>query len=185
MRWWSVKREAGRMDGAQRMGLKRSGFKPRAQAMARGTSTLKQKTPLSHTSTLKAKVPIKRRPPDLNKPKKRRGGPGLKGRTPTAAEQRFMDLAGQVPCLACMKDGRENKLISLHHVDGRTKPGAHFLVLPLCAQHHQPDDTDPLERVALHGSKKVFGQMYGTERELLAELYSILNFTPPGAAPCP
>lgn len=39
--------------------MKRSGFKPRAQPMARGTSTLKQKTPLSRTSTLKAKAPMK------------------------------------------------------------------------------------------------------------------------------
>lgn len=145
----------------------------------RGTSTLKQKTPLARTSALKAKAPMQRKPADPDKPKKRRGGPGLKGRTPTAAEQRFMDLAGAVPCMACAKDGRENRQISLHHVDGRTKPGAHFLVLPLCGPHHQQDDSDPLERVSLHGAKKVFGQIYGTERELLAELYALLNFSPP------
>jgi hypothetical protein len=155
------------------------GFAPRSTPMARGTATL-ARSPMKRAAKPKAEpaAAVEKRVPAKR-------GRGLKGRPPTAAERAFMDQAGKVPCLACTKDGRENRHVSLHHVDGRTKPGAHFLVLPLCAPHHQPDDTDPLERVALHGSKKVFGQMYGTERELLAELYRMLNFTPPGAAPCP
>jgi hypothetical protein len=147
-------------------GLKRS-------PMARGTATL-ARTPIKRAATPKAApvAEVKQRAP-----KKR--SRGLKGRAPTAAERAFMDRAGQVPCMACTKDGRENRHISLHHVDGRTKPGAHFLVLPLCGPHHQPDDTDPLERVSLHGAKKIFGQMYGTEQQMLAELYALLDFSPP------
>lgn len=149
------------------------GFKPRTAPMSRGTAQLQSKTPMQRTGPIKAKAA-----PSANPAPKKRGR-GLKGRAPTAAERAFMDRAGQVPCLACAKDGRENKAISLHHIDGRTKPGAHFQVLPLCAQHHQQDDTDPLERVSVHGAKKVFGQLYGTEAQLLAELYALLDFSPP------
>lgn len=93
----------------------------------------------------------------------------MKGRPPTAEEQRFMDAIASLGCVACAKDGWENSLISIHHIDGRTKPGAHMLVLPLCAPHHQQDDTDPLRRVSVHGHKAQFVARYGTELELLAE----------------
>lgn len=90
-----------------------------------------------------------------------------------------MDRAGAVPCLACTKDGNYNPAVSLHHPDGRTKPGAHFKVLPLCPPHHQQDDTDTERRISLHGRKKTFTARYGTEAELLAELYTLLDFVPP------
>ena len=100
---------------------------------------------------------------------------GMKGRPPTAEEKRFMDRLGKLPCIACRKDGWENHKISLHHIDGRTKPGAHFLVLPLCGPHHQQDDTDPRRRISLHGRKATFQARYGTERELLAECLDALH----------
>lgn len=156
------------------------GFAPRSTPMARSTSTLKAKQPmqrgqaqLARSGPIKAKESI-----DASATPKKRSR-GLKGRPPTVAERAFMDLAGAVPCMACEKDGRHNPHVSLHHVRGRTAPGAHFLVLPLCGPHHQQDDTDPLERVALHGAKKIFGQLYGTEAQLLAELYALLDFSPP------
>lgn len=150
--------------------MKRSGFKPRTEPMARGTSTLKARAPMNRSAP-----PVRAVRPVSDDPKpKRKPSRGLKGRPPTAAEQRFMDLAGAVPCLACMKDGRINHHISLHHIDGRTKPGAHFLVLPLCPSHHQQDDTDPLQRISLHGAKKRFVERYGTEAELLAELVAMV-----------
>lgn len=150
--------------------MKRSGIKPgkvglKRTSMARGSSTLKAKTPMERSSK-----PIKVNP---GKPKKSRG-PGLKGRAPTAEERRFMDLAGSVPCLACSKDGRENHAISLHHISGRTAPGAHLLVLPLCPAHHQQDDSDPLGRISVHGAKKSFVDRYGSEMDLLAELRALL-----------
>ena len=100
---------------------------------------------------------------------------GMKGRPPTAEESRFMDRMGALPCIACRKDGWTNHAISLHHIDGRTKPGAHFLILPLCAPHHQQDDTDPRGRISLHGRKATFQARYGTERELLAECIEMLE----------
>lgn len=94
---------------------------------------------------------------------------GMKGRTPTVEEQRFMDAIAGLGCIACRKDGIENTFISIHHIQGRTAPGAHFKTLPLCGPHHQQDDTDPMGRVSLHGSREQFEARYGTERELLAE----------------
>jgi len=112
------------------------------------------------------------KPAKLAKPMKSRG---MKGRPPTAEEARFMDKMGKLPCIACLKDGWTNRTISLHHIDGRTKPGAHFLVLPLCGPHHQQDDTDPRGRISLHGRKATFQARYGTERELLAECISMIR----------
>lgn len=100
---------------------------------------------------------------------------GMKGRAPTAAEQRFMNAIAQLGCIACLKDGRANSHISLHHIDGRTKPGAHFLVLPLCAPHHQQDDSDPAQRISVHGWKTRFEAKYGTQVELRDECIALLN----------
>lgn len=91
----------------------------------------------------------------------------MKGRAPNAAERKFMDAIGSLGCLACAIDGRVNPWISLHHIRGRTQPGAHMKVIGLCGPHHQQDDTDPLGRVSLHGRKATFEAMYGTEEELL------------------
>lgn len=154
--------------------MKRSGELKRTTPLARGASTLKQKTPMSRGQGFV----VRARPIDASDPSpapKRKRSRGLKGRPPTAAEKAFMDLAGKIPCLACMIDGRENHHISLHHIDGRTKPGAHFLVLPLCAPHHQQDDTDPQRRVSLHGRKETFTARYGTEAELLQALKNLIG----------
>jgi hypothetical protein len=101
---------------------------------------------------------------------------GMKGRPPTVEEARFMDAIAALGCIACRKDGRENLMVSIHHIDGRTKPGAHFLTLPLCGPHHQQDDTDPRARISLHGRKATFKARYGTERELLAECIELLGY---------
>jgi hypothetical protein len=97
-------------------------------------------------------------------------------RAVTAAEKALWDrLAREVGCIACMKDGRFNDHVSIHHIDGRTKPGCHELVLPLCAPHHQQDDTDVLQRVAVHPNKGAFEKLYGTQLKLLADCLAILN----------
>lgn len=122
------------------------------------------------------------RAPKLLKPAKPMKSRGMKGRPPAADEKRFMDQMGALPCIACLKDGRTNHTISLHHIDGRTKPGAHFLVLPLCGPHHQQDDTDLRQRISLHGRKATFQARYGTERELLAECLAMLSLEQKEAA---
>lgn len=131
---------------------------------------------LLRVAAVQAKAAAKRareaKPAKLPKPMKSRG---MKGRPPTAEEARFMGRMGSLPCIACLKDGWRNEVISLHHLDGRTKPGAHLLVLPLCGPHHQQDDSDPRGRISVHGRKATFEARYGTQRELLAECIEMLG----------
>jgi Recombination enhancement, RecA-dependent nuclease len=93
---------------------------------------------------------------------------GMKGRPPTAEETRFMDAIASLGCVACAKDGWYSPVVSIHHIAGRTKPGAHMFVLPLCGPHHQQDDADPMGRISVHGNKARFEAKYGTQYELLA-----------------
>jgi hypothetical protein len=164
--------------------MRRSVLKPgkplvRKTPMSRGSGF---KTPsagagLLRVKAIQAKASTRAReakPAKLSKPMKSRG---MKGRAPTAAEARLMDLMGSLPCIACLKDGWTNRDISLHHIDGRTKPGAHFLTLPLCGPHHQQDDSDPRGRISVHGRKASFQARYGMQMDLLAECMAMLGIT--------
>jgi len=91
----------------------------------------------------------------------------MKGRTPSAAEKRLHNRIAALGCVACGLDGIFNSLVSIHHIDGRTKPNAHKLVLPLCGPHHQHDDSDPAGRTGVHPYKARFEARYGTQYELL------------------
>ena len=92
----------------------------------------------------------------------------MKGRTPNAAEHRFMDAIGSLGCVACAIDGNVNPWISLHHIDGRTKPDAHLKVIGLCAGHHQQGTGNDASMIAVHPNKARFEAKYGTQYELLA-----------------
>lgn len=98
----------------------------------------------------------------------------MKGRTPTKAERELWHRMAGIGCIACRLDGRVNPWVSIHHIDGRTKPDAHKKVLPLCAQHHQQDDTDPLGRIAVHPNKARFEDLYGRQEDLLDEVMGML-----------
>jgi hypothetical protein len=93
----------------------------------------------------------------------------MKGSKPTKAQMEFHHSLAGLGCIACLKDGRLNPWVSIHHIDGRTKPEAHWKVLPLCGPHHQQDDTDPLKRVAVHPYKARFEREYGSQLDLLEE----------------
>ena len=100
----------------------------------------------------------------------------MKGTSPSKQEKMYWDLlAGYVGCIACRIDGNPNNYVSIHHIDGRTKPDSHKKVLPLCAQHHQQDDTDAAGRIAVHPFKAQFEQRYGDSMELNAECNKILT----------
>lgn len=106
---------------------------------------------------------------------------GLKGRTPTAAEKRAMTALARLSCVACALHGEDQPLISLHHIDGREKPGAHFMVIPLCRWHHQ--HAAPKEIRAIYpwlvpvhsdgscGGKAAFTALNASEEDLLAIAY--------------
>lgn len=93
----------------------------------------------------------------------------MKGRTPTAKEKEWMNKAREVGCVVCIKEhlitaySVPTEYTAIHHIEGRTKPDAHFLTIPLCAPHHQ-HSTD-----ALHFNKTNFERKFGTQRELLTQ----------------
>lgn len=92
---------------------------------------------------------------------------------PNRAEKLFHDLlASVVGCIACRIDGIVNHYVSIHHIDGRTKPGAHMRALPLCAPHHQTGGEDA---PAIHPWKRRFEAKYGTQAELLAKCKEMLK----------
>ncbi|WCH25149.1 Ref family recombination enhancement nuclease [Aeromonas salmonicida] len=107
---------------------------------------------------------------------------GMKGRTPTADERRVMDKLGALPCQCCLRRGRFNPVISLHHVTGRTELGAHYRSLPLCMWHHDtPADAEALQQypdlIPLHakgslGGRAAWKAEFGTELEMLLDVWS-------------
>lgn len=98
----------------------------------------------------------------------------MKGRTPTAEEKRWMDKAGQVGCIACRQLGVYQPEVSLHHIDGRTKSGAHLRTIPLCGAHHQGGDGSGVF-VSVHPWKRRFEETFGTQEELLAQVQEIVK----------
>ncbi|EPV2531879.1 Ref family protein [Vibrio alginolyticus] len=121
--------------------------------------------------------------PVAKKPTKKIASKGLKGRTPMAEERRIMDAIGRLPCIACWLHGRENPVISLHHVFGRVGERAHAYVLPLCCYHHdtlleaekraQYPDMIPIHAKGKYGGKAQWKIHNGTEIELLFKVYNL------------
>jgi hypothetical protein len=144
----------------------------RKTAMARGSGF---KTPSAGASLLRVAAVQAQSRPREPKPRKPIASRGMKGRPPTADEARFMDAIAALGCIACKKDGWHNPDVSVHHIDGRTKPGAHLLVLPLCAGHHQ-DGTGPNPTlIAVHPYKARFEERYGSQMELLDECGNLIK----------
>lgn len=98
----------------------------------------------------------------------------MKGKNPSAAQKRYHDkLCTMVGCIACRIEDNHTTHVSVHHVDGRTKPMAHWLVLPLCAGHHQ-DGYGPAGMIAVHPWKARFEDLYGKQSELIEQCAQIL-----------
>lgn len=93
----------------------------------------------------------------------------MKGKNPTAEQKRFHDLlATHIGCQPCLQVyGQRNTHVSIHHLDGRTKPYAHWHVLALCAGHHQDGYGQP-DMIAVHPYKKRFETEYGSQLDLLS-----------------
>ena len=86
----------------------------------------------------------------------------------TPAEKQLHDAIAQTGCIACAIDGRFNDYVSIHHIDGRTKPDCHRKVLPLCAGHHQDGTGNDKTLIAVHPNKARFERRYGPQNVLLA-----------------
>lgn len=137
-------------------------------------STLKASTKPMQRTQMKHKS-IKAKPADedaahwLKQMKSR----GMKGAATTVEQKRFHSLlADVVGCIACRQEGGYTNLVSIHHIDGRTKPHAHWTVIPLCGPHHQDMGVNGV--IPVHPYKARFEATYGTQMELLRRSIQIL-----------
>lgn len=88
----------------------------------------------------------------------------LPGRTPTRAEKEWLDKCAQVGCIICLEWLGVQSPAEIHHIDGKTRPGAHFKTLPLCPRHHRITGQGYVSRA---DGKKLFESAYAAEKELL------------------
>jgi hypothetical protein len=92
----------------------------------------------------------------------------------TKDEKKHQAKVAALGCIACMIDGNHSPVVSIHHCYGRTKKGAHMLVLPLCAGHHQDGTGNDKTMIAIHPYKARFQAKYGTQAELLAKTLELI-----------
>ena len=93
---------------------------------------------------------------------------------PNANERYYHDLVREVGCLICRDLGHGYVEPSIHHLRtgvGISQKSSHYLVLPLCPEHHQHGGVGD----AFHASPRQWESMYGTELQLLAKLIGIMN----------
>jgi hypothetical protein len=112
---------------------------------------------------------------------------GLLGRARTAVEKKLESKISGIGCICCHNQGwpsvaPEDAIyyISMHHVEGRTKPWSHAKQLPLCQHHHDtpPPHGAPTELFPLHGltgGKKRWQDVNGTQEELLIQVYELID----------
>lgn len=128
---------------------------------------------MNRTKPLTRKSPMSR-----NKADRKTGATTLRTRqrAVTAEERELWDaMAKQVGCIACRIEGHFNDYVSIHHIDGRTKPGCHKRVLPLCAGHHQDGAGEDKSMIAVHPHKARFEQRYGSQEALMTQALEILG----------
>lgn len=96
----------------------------------------------------------------------------MKGRNPTTEEKRHMDSVRALGCIACRNMGIETPedYTCIHHVDGKTKPGAHKKVLGLCDHHHSR-----YHKTGLHYNLTRWEEHHGTQEELLEQTRMLLE----------
>jgi len=101
----------------------------------------------------------------------------MKGKTLTKTEKQLHSDLRNIGCCVCrfvydadMDFGNVESVTAIHHIEGKTKPNAHSVVIPLCAQHHQHGTK---QQPSIHangsvGGKADFKRVHGvTEYELL------------------
>ena len=93
----------------------------------------------------------------------------MKGRAATAEEKQWMDFICQYGCIVCRNEMGLFTPCEPHHIDGKTKAGAHFLTIPLCWGHHR-SGSNTTECVSRHPYKSEFEQRYGKEMDLLEQM---------------
>jgi hypothetical protein len=90
-----------------------------------------------------------------------------------------MDKVADLGCIVCRLHYGVHSPATIHHCGGKTKPNAHFRVLPLCGAHHQV--ACPVGSWATrHGpgrnaGKVQFEAAYGTEKKLMVKVSQLID----------
>jgi len=94
----------------------------------------------------------------------------LKGRHTTKEDKLWMNALADLGCIVCKNEGHGFSPAAIHHIDGKTKEGAHLKTIPLCGQHHQMGGYG----IALHAGRKKWESLYGTQQELLIQVQNLI-----------
>lgn len=92
----------------------------------------------------------------------------------TVSERRHMARVASIGCIVCKNLGHGFVDPCLHHIregQGMGQRAGNYLVLPLCPDHHQ----DGGHGVAIHAGQQTWERMYGTELELLDQVYELIQ----------
>jgi hypothetical protein len=149
-------------------------------------SPLVRKTPLKATSGVKPKSPLKSslkiKGPSKSRKKAYRGAMGH-GRS--ASDVLWHASVAASGCFACRQLGLQTRLVvRIHHPNGRNKgKGDHCekIVIALCDDHHDPSINSNADRTqpSVHGNKRLFKDLIGTEMWCVMETYRLLETSPP------
>lgn len=91
------------------------------------------------------------------------------------SERNHLNNVSELGCIVCRNLGFGASPAEIHHLRtgcGAGQRASHFDVLPLCPAHHRTGGYG----VAIHAGQKMWEEIYGTERELLAQVLSELGF---------
>ena len=130
--------------------------------------SLSRSKPMNRGTKPMARTPFKPKPAATSKAPAARAKLKTKQREVTTAEKEYWDRLAGLGCIACMRMGIFEPDVSIHHVDGRTKPGCHMQVLALCASHHQDGTGKNPHYIAVHPWKARFEARFGTQEVLMS-----------------
>lgn len=105
----------------------------------------------------------------------------------TKSDRQRYDRLARIGCIAHRKLGLPWTPAEMHHIDGRTKPGANKRTIPLSPWFHRavppagmrPSEARELLGPSLATDKAAFVARFGTERQLLAEVDALIASTVP------
>jgi hypothetical protein len=85
----------------------------------------------------------------------------------TKKQQEHFKALVELGCIVCCRPAE------IHHIGTHMGGGRdHDKVIPLCPSHHRK--YDPIQ-ISVHGSKKAFEEVYGTEVHLMAKAKRLLE----------
>lgn len=107
----------------------------------------------------------------------------MKGRSHTKADKARFAALHELGCVVCRVFMRVYTPPEVHHINGKTAPGAHQRTLPLCYRHHR-EGVDCVTHTSRHPHKERFEKRYATEEELLEMTNVLLEKMAEGRSAC-